>query len=121
MFTACEFWSVAEIKLVSDTSVIIHNTVVQQRQEMYTSGGTGFRSASLSRKPHTDILLLAVHLDALLYSPTGCCTLSEEIKLKDIRKNLFRALVEYQWDVLGRNKEFLKKVLIFNYYYILRF
>lgn len=98
LFIACEYWSVEKMRSVSETAVILHNMIVEQRRASYSSDGTAGRSSLFFNELESnDITFInSAPGETPLFSQTSV-TVSDDIKVVGMHRDLKSALVQHQW------------------------
>lgn len=102
LFVACEYWSVDKMKSIATTAVILHNMIVEARRSSYTSDGTAGRSRYFDEDEESN------EIDFIHCSPGSTAlfensniTISDDIKIRGMHRDLKKALVEHQWNLFG--------------------
>lgn len=102
LFVACEYWSVNKMKIIATAAVIIHNMIVEFRFSGCASDGTAGRSRFYEEDHEIN------EIDFMHCSPGNTAlfencnvTVSDDIKIKGMHRDLKNALIEHQWNHFG--------------------
>jgi Plant transposon protein len=102
MFVKSELWSVDKMRCIGKCCVILHNTIVEQRRNEYTSDGVcGSSSWYDAISENTDLTTVYLGVEGSFLRKQHMIAASEGIKSAAEQKRLLEVLMRHMWDILG--------------------
>jgi Plant transposon protein len=102
MFVKSEPWSVDKMRYIAKCCVILHNMIVEQQLDEYTSDGVcGSSSRYDVVSENTDLTTVSLGVEGSFLRQQHMIAASEGINCAAEQKRLMEALMRQVWDVLG--------------------
>lgn len=99
LYIASEFWTMDKMHWLATAAVCLHNLIVEDRRESYTSDGAN--GASLFNNLSDDCSDITFHTVGSLTMNEENFTASDDIKVKGLQRSLTAALVDHVWEMHG--------------------
>lgn len=89
------------MRRIVTVAVIIHNMVVESGRSVYTSDGTGGRSAKvIELNIENDLTFVPIPPASILVG-NSAVRMSDDIKIKGMHRDLKSVLIEHLWVLFG--------------------
>lgn len=102
LFVAIEFWSIVKMKNITVAALVMHEMIVEKRRTSHNCVGTDRCSIAIdSNETISEITFTASSTGSNPLLLTSSVSVSEDIMVCSIHRDLIDALSEHQWNAFG--------------------
>lgn len=89
------------MKQVATAAIVLHNMIVEVRLDSYSSDGTAWRSRLFNEQDVSEEITFDPCTPGDILLSSCSATVSDDIKIKGMHRDLKFSLIEHQWTKFG--------------------